>query len=90
MHGNSIIIQPVANGFVVYLPEVHKGDDLQKIGNMIVGMSRKLKEEDLMGKVFEPTSEIEDQPEREFNRDKNCHVFKTFTEALAFLTVTFE
>lgn len=90
MHDNSILITPVANGFVVYLPEVHKGDEFQKIGNMIVGMSRKLKDEDLMGKPADDDGDKEPSTEREFNRDKNCHVFKTFTEALAFLTVTFE
>lgn len=88
MRDNAIIIQPVANGFVVYLPEVHKGDEFQKIGNMIVGISQKLNENELMGKTI--TDAEPEATERQFNRDKNCHVFKTFTEALAFLTVTFE
>jgi len=90
MHQNSIVITPVANGFVVYLPEAQRADEFQKIGNMIVGLGRKLKDEDLMGKPADDEDKQEPSTEREFNRDKNCHVFKTFGEALAFLTVTFD
>lgn len=91
MRGNEIQIVPVANGFVVYLPETR--NELKQMGAMILGLGKTMKQNELMGDLnTNPEDEEQEQDDapKKFNRDKSCYIFATFSEVIAFLKVTFD
>lgn len=84
----NIQIQPVANGFVVYLPQqpsfkLHGMDVGKLIGKIMPGRDRALEQAE------DQLDEAKQNDLATFT-DHSCFIFKTFGEALAFLQVTYD
>jgi len=91
MYAERIEILQVANGFMVTLPFLPKRNtDLDMFHEQALVMKKVLQEDEIISRLQEQERYEQKQLRLADLKTENIHIFKTFTEVLAFLKYTMD
>ena len=89
---SQITISPVANGFIVTVPLPEESFmPMKEVGEMLSSLQENMHKDPIIKNAEDVLRKQQEQDkEKVIPRDQSMHVFKTFREVIAYLTVTFE